>query len=183
MLVWESMEASISICTCAKSSIRCSSRPIPCIEFYPTNSLEDEGRLFVHSNSLKQVHIIYTSVTKLLLVERLILLYLLSATDGNTVAVCDHRNVIVCKRADRPPVSYDEGTKAKDHAKSCDPSPEHEPEPRLEGPDENARFTPPINFFILHNTCNNNNTQQQVPSTLDVSISISRTGGSKISLV
>jgi hypothetical protein len=182
MLVWESMEANISICTCAKSSIHCLSRPIPCIEFYPTNSLEDEGRLFIHSNSLKQVHIVYTSVTKPLLVERLILLYL-SATDGNIIAVCDHRNVIVCKIADRPPVSCNEDTKAEDHAQSCDPSPEHEPEPRLDGPDENARFTLPINFFILHNTCNNNNTQQQVPSTLGVSISISRTGGSKISLV
>jgi hypothetical protein len=42
--------------------------------------------------------------------------------------------------------------------------------PQLDGSDENARFTPPINFFILHNTCNNN-TQQQVPSTLGVSVS------------
>jgi hypothetical protein len=59
-----------------------------------------------------------------------------------------------------------------------DPSPECELEPWLEEPDENARFTPPINFFILHSTCNNN-TQQQVPSTLVVSVSISRMGGRK----
>jgi hypothetical protein len=49
--------------------------------------------------------------------------------------------------------------KDEDHAKSCDPSPEREAEPWLDGPDENARFTPPINFFILHNTYNIN-TQQ-----------------------
>jgi hypothetical protein len=68
--------------------------------------------------------------------------------------------------------------KDEDRAESCDPSPEHELEPRLDGPDENAHFTPPINFFILHNTCNNNK-QRQVPSNLGVSVSISRTGGRK----
>jgi hypothetical protein len=46
--------------------------------------------------------------------------------------------------------------KDEDHAKSCDPSPKREPEPQLDRTDENARFTPPINFFILHSTCNNN---------------------------
>jgi hypothetical protein len=66
--------------------------------------------------------------------------------------------------------------KDEDHAESCDPSPECEPEPRLDGPDEKTRFTLPINFFILHSTCNNNT---QVPSTLGVSVSVSRTGGSK----
>jgi hypothetical protein len=55
-------------------------------------------------------------------------------------------------------------------------SPEREPEPQLDGPDESARFIPLNNFFILHNTCNNN-TQQEVSSTLGVSIS--RTGGRK----
>jgi hypothetical protein len=75
-----------------------------------------------------------------------------------------------------PPVSCGEGTKDEYRAESYDPSPEHEIEHRLNGLDENAHFTPPINFFILHNTCNNN-TQQQVPSTLGVSIS--RTGGRK----
>jgi hypothetical protein len=49
--------------------------------------------------------------------------------------------------------------KDEDHAKSYDPSPEREPEPWLDEPDENARFTPHINFFILRSTCNNN-TQQ-----------------------
>jgi hypothetical protein len=55
-----------------------------------------------------------------------------------------------------PPVSCSEGTKGEDRATSSDPSPECEPEPQLDGPDENARFTPSINFFTLHNTCNNN---------------------------
>jgi hypothetical protein len=67
---------------------------------------------------------------------------------------------------------FGEGTKDEDRAESCDPSPEHEPETQLDGPDENACFTPPINFFILHSICNNN-TQQQVPSTLGVSVSVS----------
>jgi hypothetical protein len=53
-------------------------------------------------------------------------------------------------------VSCGEGTKDEDHAEYCDPSPEREPEPQLDGIDENAHFTPPINFFILHSTCNNN---------------------------
>jgi hypothetical protein len=72
------------------------------IEFSPTNSLEDEGKLFIHSNPLKQVHIVYTSVTKLSMVERLILLHLLGATDRNVIAVRGHRSVIVCKIEDRP---------------------------------------------------------------------------------
>jgi hypothetical protein len=62
---------------------------------------------------------------------------------------------------------------------SCDLlSLEHEPESRLDGLDESTRFPPLNNFFLLHNTCNNN-TQQEVPSTLGVSVSISRTGGRK----
>jgi hypothetical protein len=76
-----------------------------------------------------------------------------------------------------PPVSCGEGMKDEDHVKSCDPSPEHEPESRLDGLDESTHFTLPINFFILHSTCNNNTQQQQVPSTLG--ISVSRTGGRK----
>ncbi len=102
MLVCESMDACISICTVAKSSIHRSSHPIPSVEFLPTNSLEDEGKLFIHSNPLKQVHIIYTSVTKLSLAERLILLHLLGATDGNVIAVRGHRNIIMCKITARP---------------------------------------------------------------------------------
>jgi hypothetical protein len=103
MLVYESMEAYISVYMCAKSSIYRSSHPIPFIEFSPTNSLEDEGKLFVHSNPLEQVHIIYKSVTKLLLAERLILFHLLGAMDGNVITVCDHRNIIMCKIVDQPP--------------------------------------------------------------------------------
>jgi hypothetical protein len=75
MLVCESMEACICICTCAKSSFHRSSCPIPStvqfiVEFSPTNCSEDEGKLFIHSNPLEQVHIVYTSVTKLLLEEK-----------------------------------------------------------------------------------------------------------------
>jgi hypothetical protein len=66
--------------------------------------------------------------------------------DGNVIAIRGHRNIIVCG----------DGTKDEDHAESCDPSLEREPESRLDGLDENARFTPPINFFIPHNTYNNN---------------------------
>jgi hypothetical protein len=73
--------------------------------------------------------------------------------------------------------------KDKDHNESCDPlSLESEPEPQLDGPDESARFTPLNNSFILHNTCNNN-TQQEVPSTLGVSVSISQMDGRKPNVV
>jgi hypothetical protein len=76
-------------------------------------------------------------------------------------------------------VSCGDGTKDEDRGESCDPlSPEYEPEPWLDGADESARFTPLNKFFILHNTCNNN-TQQEVPSTLGVSISISQMSGRK----
>jgi hypothetical protein len=92
------------------------------------------------------------------------LLHLLSCADGDVDTVRSLRNVIVCKITARP------------HGESCDPLPlEREPEPRL---DESARFTPLNNFFIPHNTCNNN-TQQEVPSTLGVSVSVSRKGGRK----
>jgi hypothetical protein len=87
MLVCESMDACIFICTVAKSSIHRSSHPNCSIEFSPTNSLKDEGKLFIHSNPLEQVHIVYTSVTKLSLGERLILLHLLSATDENVIRI------------------------------------------------------------------------------------------------
>jgi hypothetical protein len=113
MLVYESIDACISICTVSKSSIHRSSHLIPSVEFSPTNSLKDEGRLFIHSNPLEQVHIVYMSVTKLLLAKRLILLHHLTATDGN---------VIVCKIAERPLVSCGEGRKDEDRAESCDPS-------------------------------------------------------------
>jgi hypothetical protein len=72
-----------------------------------------------------------------------------------------------------------DGTKDEDCGESCDPLlPGHDLEPRMDGPDESAHFTPLNNFFILHNTCNNN-AQQEVFSTLGVSISVSRTGGRK----
>jgi hypothetical protein len=102
MLVCESMEACISICMFVKSSICRSSHSIPSVEFSPTNSPEDDRKLFVHSNPLEQDHIVYTSVTKLSLAERLILLHLLGATDGD-VTVRGHRNAIVWMIVDRPP--------------------------------------------------------------------------------
>jgi hypothetical protein len=72
-----------------------------------------------------------------------------------------------------------DGTKDEDRGESCDPLLlERELEPQLDGPDESARFTPLNNSFILNNTCNNN-TQQEVPSTLGVSISVSRMAGRK----
>jgi hypothetical protein len=61
--------------------------------------------------------------------------------------------------------------KDEDRGESCDPlSLECEPEPQLDRLDESARFPPLNNFFILHNTCKHN-TQQEVPSTLGVSVS------------
>jgi hypothetical protein len=102
MLVYESMDACISVCMVANSSICRSSHPIPSIEFSPTNSLEDEGKLLIHSNSLEQVHIVYMSVTKLSLTERLVLLHLLGATDVNVIIIHGHKNVIMCKIVDRP---------------------------------------------------------------------------------
>jgi hypothetical protein len=102
MLVYESMDACIFVCMVAKSSIYHLSRTIPSVEFSPTNSPGDEWKLFIHFNPLEQVHIIYMSVTKLSLVERLVFLHLLGATDGNIIAVHGHRNVIVCKITARP---------------------------------------------------------------------------------
>jgi hypothetical protein len=96
------MDVCISVCTCAKSSICRLSHPIPSVEFSPTNSLEDEGKFFINSNPLEQVHIVYMSLTKLSMTERLILLHLLGVTDGNVVTICGHRNVIVYKIADQP---------------------------------------------------------------------------------
>jgi hypothetical protein len=87
MLICESMEDFISICTVAKSSIHRSSRLIPSEEFSPTNSPEDEGKHFIHSNPLEHVHIVYMSVTKFSLAEGLVHLHLLDATDGNVVAI------------------------------------------------------------------------------------------------
>jgi hypothetical protein len=112
--------------------------------------------------------------------EGLVLPYFRGGVDGDVIAVRGHRNVIVCRIADRPPVSCGDAMKDKDCAKSCDPPPKRELEPRLDRPDKNAPFTPPINFFILHNTCNNN-TQQQVPTTQGVSVS--RMGGRKQGVV
>jgi hypothetical protein len=72
------------------------------IEFSPTDAPEDGGKLFVQTNPLKLVHIIDTSVSKLLTVGGLILLHLLSGVDGDVISVCSLRNVIVCKLMGRP---------------------------------------------------------------------------------
>jgi hypothetical protein len=117
------------------------------------------------------------------MVEGLILLHLLSGVDGDVIAVHSLRNVIMCNITAQPCGPYGDGMKDEDSGESCDSlSSEREPEPRLGGPDESARFTPLNNFFILHST-SNNNTQQQVPSTLGVSVSISRTGRRKQGVV
>jgi hypothetical protein len=78
-------------------------------------------------------------------------------------------------------VSCCDGMRDKDHGESCNLlSPKREPEPQLDGPDESTRFTPLNNLFILHNT-GNNNTQQEVPSILGVSVGVrvSQMGGRK----
>jgi hemolysin activation/secretion protein len=73
--------------------------------------------------------------------------------------------------------------KDEDHGESCNPlSLERQPEPRLDGADESARCTPLNNFFILDNTFNNNK-QQEVPSALGVSVSVSQMGGRKQKVV
>jgi hypothetical protein len=72
------------------------------VEFSPTNGLEDGGKLFVQTNPLKQVHIVHTSVSKLPIVEGLILLYLLSGADGDVIAIHSLRNIIMCKITSRP---------------------------------------------------------------------------------
>jgi hypothetical protein len=67
------------------------------IEFSPTDGPEDGGKLFMQTNPLKQVHIVGMSVSKLSIVEGLILLHLLSGADGDVIAVCSLRNAIMCK--------------------------------------------------------------------------------------
>jgi hypothetical protein len=72
------------------------------VEFSPTDGLEDGGKLFIQTNPLKQVHIVDMSVSKLLMMERLILLHLLSGADGDVVAIRSLRNVIMCKITVQP---------------------------------------------------------------------------------
>jgi hypothetical protein len=72
------------------------------VEFSTTNGPKDGGKLFVQTNPLKQVHIIDMSVSKLSMMEGLVLLHLLSGVDGDVVAVHSLRNVIVCKITARP---------------------------------------------------------------------------------
>jgi hypothetical protein len=72
------------------------------IEFSPTDGPEDGGKILVQTNHLKQVHIVDTSVSKLSMVEELVLLHLLSGADGDVVAVCSLKNIIVCKIMTRP---------------------------------------------------------------------------------
>jgi hypothetical protein len=82
-----------------------------------------------------------------------------------------------------PVVPCGNGMKDKDRGESCDPlSLERELDPRLDGPDGSACFTPLNNFFIMHSTCNDN-TQQDVPSNLGVSFSVRRMGGRKQKVV
>jgi hypothetical protein len=74
-------------------------------------------------------------------------LHLRGGMVGDVIVVRGHRNVIVCRIADQPPlpVSCGDGMKDEDRAESCDPSLELDLESQLDGLDENACFTPPIN--------------------------------------
>jgi hypothetical protein len=72
------------------------------VKFSPTDGLEDGGKFFVETNPLKQVHIVDMSVSKLLMVEGLILLHLLSGADGDVIAVRSLRNIIMCKITAQP---------------------------------------------------------------------------------
>jgi hypothetical protein len=72
------------------------------IEFSSTDGSEDGGKFLVQTNPLKQVHIVDMSVSKLSTVEGLVLLHLLSGADGDVVAACSLRNVIMCKIMARP---------------------------------------------------------------------------------
>jgi hypothetical protein len=67
------------------------------VEFSPTDGPKDGGKLLIQTNPLKQVHIVDTSLSKLSMVEGLILLHLLSGADGDVVAVRSRKNVIMCK--------------------------------------------------------------------------------------
>ncbi len=72
------------------------------VEFSPTDGPEDGGKLFIQTNPLKQVHIVDTSVSKLSMVEGLILVHLLSGADGDVIIVCSCWNIIMCKITARP---------------------------------------------------------------------------------
>jgi hypothetical protein len=72
------------------------------VEFSPTDHPEDSGKLLVQTNPLHQVHIIDMSVSKLSMVEGLVLLHLLSGADGDAVTVRSLRNIIVFKIMARP---------------------------------------------------------------------------------
>jgi hypothetical protein len=72
------------------------------LEFSPTDGPEDGGKLLIQTKPLKQVHIIDTSVSKLSMVDKLVLLHLLSGVDGDDVAIRSLTNVIVCKITARP---------------------------------------------------------------------------------
>jgi hypothetical protein len=66
------------------------------IEFSPTDGSEDDGKVFIQTNLLKHVHIIDMSVSKLLTVDGLVLIGLLSGADGDVIAIHSLRNVIMC---------------------------------------------------------------------------------------
>jgi hypothetical protein len=67
------------------------------VEFSPIVGLEDGGKLFIQTNSLKKVHIVDTSVSKLSMAKGLVLLHLLSGADGDVIAIFSLRNIIVGK--------------------------------------------------------------------------------------
>jgi hypothetical protein len=58
------------------------------IDFSPIDGLEHSGKLLIQTNPLKQVHIIDTSLSKLSMVEGLVLLHLLSGVTLDGGGTC-----------------------------------------------------------------------------------------------
>jgi hypothetical protein len=66
------------------------------------DGLEDGGKLFIQTDPLKEVHIVDMSVSKLSMAEGLVLLHLINGADGDVVAICSLRNIIMCKITTQP---------------------------------------------------------------------------------
>jgi hypothetical protein len=67
------------------------------VEFYPTDGSDNGGKLFVQTNPHKQVHIVDTSVSKLLVAEGLILANddVLEAMDGDGISIRTTEEIVV----------------------------------------------------------------------------------------
>jgi hypothetical protein len=60
------------------------------------------GKLITQTNPLKEVHIVEMSVSKLSIVEGLVLPHLLSGVDGGVIIVRSFWNIIMCKITVQP---------------------------------------------------------------------------------